>query len=293
MSWARLRRKSCTAEEAEGTRPLRAQLMTTLLFVDMLGVKSLWTSGGRPDVETAFREFRALILGTLHSERSSDVLHGVVESDSVALVCRTAQVAFRVGQRLYRQAFDRHQQGGRRVWLHGVLCPWAAEGDLRTTNPIADAHPKIATIEYRSELLEAINAEKCGIKGMRLLVHNDLIDGPVRSGFSFRVGTHQFYAFSRLSHCPYPPTLQGNYQDFLWMASSDQYQQQRDASQIAASLRMSAQSQDEFLQAAATQVLFHEYAAIINSLRRRRSTTPTGARSGGRSPDRVGNRGGV
>jgi hypothetical protein len=122
----------------------------------------------------------------------------------------------------------------------------------------------IAVHRYSAPLLEAISVERSGFKGMRILIADALVNDPLREAMRIPVGPRHLIPLRRLDHSRY--RVEG-FQDWLWMLPRDENEWTRAKRQMAARLRWAAADADEFLQAAATQVVFHESEAIWGSLR--------------------------
>ncbi len=232
----------------------------------MLGVKSRWQSGGRDAAELAFTKFRNLCAISLAAETTADIQEAVIESDSFAAVCSSPKVAVRIAQRLYRQAFESHEKQEERVWLRGVIHGVQEVTALRSSGPLSVSLASVTVFTYASALLDAINVEKSGIKGMRLLVDDRLISDSLTRDFSIRIEGRAISRFSNLKHVGYPTRVDGFYQDFLWMALPSDADRKHYALIAASSLRKSVKNAEEFAQAAATQVLFHECMAIVGQV---------------------------
>lgn len=123
---------------------------------------------------------------------------------------------------------------------------------------------RLSTHGYSSPLLDAISVERSGFKGMRILVADPLITEPLRTAARIPIGGRYLIPLKRLDHSDY--RVQG-FQDWLWMLVPDEEAWSRTLRQMAARLRWAAKDSDEFVQAAATQVVFHECEAIRRSLR--------------------------
>jgi hypothetical protein len=121
---------------------------------------------------------------------------------------------------------------------------------------------------YSPPLLTAISVEKSGFKGMRLLVDGALITKPIRAAWKIPIGKRTFIPFRRLRHSVYP-AMGDRFEDFLWMASGDNEEWDDRKIVMAKRLRLAGNDPEEFAQAAATQVVFHECDAILQSLRKR------------------------
>lgn len=240
--------------------------MRTLLFIDMLGVKSRWHQDGRPGAEAAFEEFESLVTSAIAECGPDGVLSGMIESDSAAIVCSSQSVAVGVGCSLFRRAFATVAPGRhRRPWLRGAIIPFAGHLSLRTTR--VSAIDSVTTSVYEPALLDAIAVEKAGYKGMRLLVAAELVNEGLRGDHCFTLenGT-LLHVFKRTTHSGYPGRLEAGYDDVFWMAAADMDEWKAHRWAMARRLRYSAKDPEEFIQAAATQVLFHEYSAILGSL---------------------------
>lgn len=240
--------------------------MRSLLFVDMLGVKSRWHQEGRPGAELAFQEFEGLVTDAITTAAQDNVLSGIIESDAAAIVCSSQSAAVSAGCALFRSAFATAATGRhRRPWLRGAIIPYTGHLSLRTTRE--SAANSVITSVYQPALLDAIAVEKAGFKGMRLLISTELVNDALRNDHCFDLENGQrLHVFKRTTHSGYPGRLDAGYDDVLWMASAnlDEWKARRWA--MARRLRYSSKDPDEFVQAAATQVLFHEYSAILGSL---------------------------
>jgi hypothetical protein len=242
-----------------------------LLFVDLLGVRSRWLTGGRSSVEKAFALLDHLVADAIRAEDGKSVLDGAVEADSAAIVCETVDVALRIATRLYCDAFvlpkKRLAIPDHRLWLRGAIIPMVNANELRTVSPLLKHSPQVRRYSYAEELLEAISIEKSGFKGMRLLVDKALLTNTTRSLFSIPIGKCFFVPFQRLRHSSYPGRTAEGFQDYLWMATPDGDAFETIRKQMDTRLRWAANSAEEFQQAAATQVVFHECLAMMTGLR--------------------------
>lgn len=75
--------------------------------------------------------------------------------------------------------------------------------------------------------------------------------------------------FKKLANSAYPGRIASGYSDYLWMARQEEDDWRRLKLFMSKRLRWRAQDAEEFLQAAATQVLFNETVAIFRSLEAR------------------------
>lgn len=75
--------------------------------------------------------------------------------------------------------------------------------------------------------------------------------------------------FKKLANSAYPGRIASGYSDYLWMARQEEDDWRRLKLFMSKRLRWCAQDAEEFLQAAATQVVFNETVAIFRSLEAR------------------------
>lgn len=243
--------------------------MRTLLYVDLLGVRDRWRRGGRAAAEAAFERFAVLVARAACEDDPSGVLAGGIESDSAALVCRSQHLGIRIARALYRTCFSSpSRKAENRLWMRGVLLPFDGV-ELRSDSRLEKPLQSICRHRYADGLAEAIAAEKAGFRGMRLLVHTDLVSDNLRASYRLSYPAGYFIPFKKLVHSHYPDGISGNYEDFLWMVHSDPDEWESTKRRMASRLRWSSRHEPEFVQAAATQLVFHECSAILASLLKR------------------------
>jgi hypothetical protein len=241
-----------------------------LLFVDLLGVRARWLRGGRPAAETAFKDFRNLIAASLRGQTSAEVSVGLIETDAAAITCKDARTALEIGKRMYRMAFNQTRTNlNRHYWLRGVIVPRFSDSPLRKAGNFAPPLGHVELTHYEPELFDAIAIEKSGIKGMRLLIDKSLITPQIVKEYRIAIGSLSFIPFKTLRSSYYPPHLKDTHLDFLWMQSGDVDERKQFERTMASRLRIAAPDQEEFLQAAATQVMFFESAAMFGSIETR------------------------
>lgn len=244
----------------------------TLLFVDILGTKSVWKEGGREGAAALFERFARLIDDEV-SRDPERVTSGGVESDCVALICPSAGDAVSVGIGLYERAFfdgPTPRTSEARIWLRGVVVPLEGPAGiewLRTASPLSTHSPNIRRERYSGDLLDAIAMEKAGFRGMRLLADSSLVTPSVKRQFRFRVSDTWFQRFKHLTNSDYGARLD-DHVDVLWMVTADAEDWRTRRTRMSARMRYSARHAEEVLQAAATQVVFDECDAILSSLRK-------------------------
>jgi len=122
---------------------------------------------------------------------------------------------------------------------------------------------------HNREFFEAVSVEKSGFKGMRLLVRDEIVTPRLRRVMALPVGSHWLIPIRRLRHGIYGQGPSENLQDFLWMSTSEGSEWKRLEYIMSSRLRDCAAEQEEFAQAAAAQVLFHEATAIYHSVANR------------------------
>lgn len=104
---------------------------------------------------------------------------------------------------------------------------------------------------------------------MRLLVAQELLASSVKKYFRIPFNGYSFIPFRRLRHASYPDVQIYKLVDFLWMATESDDEWAEVSMDMTYRLRYSASDPEEFSQAAATQVVFHECGAIRQSIKSR------------------------
>ncbi len=241
----------------------------TLLYLDLLGTRSRWHRTGRSGAEATFRDFEALLRGVLH-DHPARVTRGGVETDAAALICPSTEDAIFVGSEIYRRAFlSPRRVEDDRLWVRGAITEIQADVVLRQERSLEPALDHVRVYDYAGPLLDGISIERAGFKGMRLVIVGTLVTEPVRRRYAVPVGELSLIPFRRLDHSGYPGRLIAGFQDVLWMATPNEELRTALMRRMADRLRWSAGDQEEFLQAAATQVVFNECTAIFHDLRLR------------------------
>lgn len=241
-----------------------------ILFVDLLGVRSRWIKGGKNAAELAFQDFRNLVAHSIKGRKPDDLIHGLIETDAAALTFASVQSALDVGKKMFAAAFEqvKHNQH-RRPWLRGCIVARDGDGSLRTASTFSEPISQVELMLYNPALLNAISVEKSGFKGMRLLVSKDLISSALTTHNKLSIEGFSFITLKKLRNSTYPKRIEEGFIDYFWMATADAERLTAMERIMALRLRASAHDAEEFAQAAATQVVFHECAAIIGSLRTR------------------------
>jgi hypothetical protein len=241
--------------------------MAVVLFIDLLGARKRWQSGGVSEAMPTFYHFKTLVNVSARRAPAGEVLGGVIETDAAMLVCRSTIEAARIARRLYLGAFaTRMSYRTPREWYRGCIVPHADGDFLRSGARLREPLHEVMAFRYSESALEAVSVEKSGFKGMRLLVDVNLIDANVQSQMLIPFGTHTLIPFRKLNYSYYPPRVVGKYTDFLWMACQSDVEWHDLTLHMTSRLRYAGRDPDELAQAAATQIVFHECSAIRQSV---------------------------
>jgi hypothetical protein len=253
--------------------------MKCLLFIDLLGARARWKSGGVDASRLAFNQFTQLMIRSARPDLPS-VVDGAIETDSCALLCENPAVALRIGSRAFNRAFGMDSsRTGHRLWLRGAVVP-SESAALRTVRPAFGDAKQLSIFVYSHELLDAVSVEKAGFKGMRLLVRDSLVTEALKCELALSVKGLKLYPLKRLRHSSYPSTSDGLH-DYLWPAVPELDDWREKEIIMSRRLRDSNSDSEEFAQAAATQVVFHEVAALLNALHHKATRRDIGPAIGG------------
>jgi len=252
-------------------------------FIDMLGVRARWHEGGRASAEAAFERLETLVGEALARLAPKTLRDGAIETDSAALVFGSSEEALSFIRDLFSEAFAAPRRAKEeRLWIRGTVTAIQNRGALRHSAQLA-GHSKVRVYRLDAGLLDAIAVEKSGFKGMRIVVEEKLLTPAVREYFAVRAGSRTLVPFKSLTNSVYPRRIASVYEDFLWMARTEEVEWRKLKRSMSDRLRWSAQDSEEFLQAASTQVVFNETVAIFRSLesprKRRRASSAAKARS--------------
>jgi len=239
-----------------------------IVYLDLLGTRKKWERGARPAVEVAFARFEELVRQGLHQVGPEGILDGGIEADSAALVCADEVLALRLSQAILSTAFDAltPDQEANRLWIRGAIVRVLAPAALRTPAAMNPPFAHLSVHRYSGPLLDAISVERSGFKGMRIIIEDVLVNDALREAVRIPVAGRRLIPMRRLDHSEYRAN---GFQDWLWMLPADEDAWTRRRQQMATRLRWAAKDPEEFLQAAATQVVFNECEAIRASLRAR------------------------
>lgn len=240
--------------------------MKTVLFVDLLGARKKWKDGGASEAKKAFNHFHRMVNASIRLEDSISILGGGVETDSAMLICDSAISALRIAQRLFLWAFEnRENPGSPRLWLRGCIVPHDDNLILRKESHMQNPFENVIAYTYSESAFDAISIEKAGYKGMRLLIRAEVIDNETKEAYRLSFGKASFILLKKLRHAGYPKIVEGELLDFLWMAFKEDDKWNDISIHMNSRLRHAAHDPEEFVQAAATQVVFHECGAIRQS----------------------------
>lgn len=243
-----------------------------ILFIDVLGAKARWHKGGRDEAEKFFVLFRNLVIATLKKADIAPPHEGAIETDALTLVYETAEQAISAGRVLYQVAFDSANTATReRLWLRGAIVQYSSAEPLRRERAVSAPLEQVSLYLYAPPFFDAMSVEKSGFRGMRLLIDSELVTRTVSSAFRVAVGERSFIPLRRLNHSQYPGRIADKHHDVLWMHSSIPAEWEARRRLMSNRLRWSGKDAEEFVQAAATQLVFSECNAIAAALAARSS----------------------
>ena len=242
-----------------------------LLFVDVLGTKNAWKLHGRKGVERICEWFRTTLAGILAEKLKGRLSDGLIESDSAGLIFEAPGDAITVARELILSAFGAPKDAETpRRWLRGAILCAGGNRHMRRETPIGRTG-NLRGADYSNELMEALNIEKSGYRGMRVIVDRNLLSRDIEDGVAVRVGEGLVGPLRRLKYSPYPERISDGYVDLLWMACGNVKEWESLSRQMANLLRWSGNDSEEMAHAAATQVVFNEWGAIMGSLLKRQA----------------------
>jgi len=249
----------------------KAQGGGALLFVDVLGTKNAWKLHGRKGVERICEWFRTTLAGILAEKLKGRLSDGLIESDSAGFVFDDPGDAITVARELILSAFRAPKDAETpRRWLRGAILSGGGSRHMRRETPIGRTG-NLRGADYSNELMEALNIEKSGYRGMRVIVDRNLLSKEVGDGFAVSLGEGRVDPLRRLKYSPYPERISDGYVDLLWMACGNAKEWEALSRQMANLLRWSGNDPEEMAHAAATQVVFNEWGAIMGSLLKRQA----------------------
>lgn len=241
--------------------------MSVILFIDMLGSRKRWQNGGVRESMVEFYRFKTMVKRAIRGVPVGSVVDGGIETDAAMLVCRSTAEALDVARLVFLSGFLGHMNPGKpRLWHRGCVVPYADGAMLRTGDPLGIGLEQVTAYRYSASALEAVSVEKSGYKGMRVLVAVGLVDRILQDGMRIPFGARSLIPFRKLNYSGYPKRVEGQFTDYLWMACRSEDEWFKLGLQMTSRLRYAAKDDEEFLQAAATQLVFHECAAIRRSV---------------------------
>ncbi len=251
--------------------------MSVLLTIDLLGATTRWRSGDPGDAAALFDDFADLVLDTVGSMDVADQIHGDIEANWCSLLCPTIEAALALSRRIFRRAWlDPRSADDMRLWMRASVSP-SDDDAIRHTGPDEEL-AQIRRTTATPSLMRSLAALRGGLQGMRILVDESLLSDPLRGMFRVPLGRLGFIPFRRMNFTPYPATLKRTWQDFLWMADT-QTEWVNYTLRMKQRLLWTANDPGEALEAAATQVVFHEVDAIVQSVVRKNTMRGDDGRS--------------
>ncbi len=241
--------------------------MPILLHLDLLGAPQRWQQQAPGEAQALFDDFADLVLDTIGSLDVADQIHGDIENDWAGLICPSIESALALARRIFRRAWlDPRTSDEMRLWMRGVIAPTDDEA-VRHFAPDEEL-PKIRRAVAAPSSMRALAALRSGTAGMRILVDEALLNDQLRGLFRVPLGRLGFIPFRRMNFTPYTQNLPRNWQDFLWMADT-QAEWTNYTMRMKQRMMWSAHDRAEGAEAAATQALFHEVDAIVQSVVRK------------------------
>lgn len=185
--------------------------MPVLLFVDSLGTKQAWQTGGETAAKDAFNRFNRIVIGGALNAPAGSIMDAMIESDSAGFICESVSSALLVAGKMYRLAFHAPPRKPflMQTWLRGAIVDVDASVPLRTERLISKRFGTVRFFSYSNSLLDAIWIEKSGFKGMRLLVQSALLTDAVRKEFRVAHQAKRFPMIRRLRRSAYPKQFDG------------------------------------------------------------------------------------
>jgi hypothetical protein len=241
--------------------------MSVILFIDMLGSRKRWQTGGVNEAMKTFFRFKTMVKRAVRSAPEGAVIDGGIETDAAMLVCPSTAEAIHIARRVFLSAFEGQMNPNKpRLWYRGCVVSHEEDTRLRVGDPLGAGLKEVTAYRYSASALEAVSVEKSGYKGMRVLVQSNLIDKGLQDQLGIPLGSRTLIPFRKLNYSYYPQRVRGEFTDYLWMACETEDDWFKLNLQMTSRLRYAARDEEEFLQAAATQLVFSECAAIRQSV---------------------------
>ncbi|MEC7584684.1 MAG: hypothetical protein VYE77_10220, partial [Planctomycetota bacterium] len=203
-------------------------------------------------------------------ESPADLL-GSIRQNSVVLQCPCVKTALALGRRLFRRAWlETRTPHDKRLWLRGCITVGEVTPDGAQV-AASELLPGVQKYAPSPSVQKAVSHLRAGFRGMRILIDEELLDDQLRGVFRIPLGRLGVIPFRRMNFTPYPKSLNQRFQDFLWMADNGAEWAQYNV-RMKQRMLWSVEDHSEFVQAAATQVVFHECDAILQSVHRKNQT---------------------
>lgn len=243
-----------------------------LLYLDVLGTRSRWHAEGRTGAEAIFEKLRLLTLNSVRRVGADQFDLVGIESDSIVARSASVNATLRLAREMFTTLFMEYGiESINRLWIRGSILGSGGPDPLRTEEVCPAPLGQVTTFRYSPSLLDAIAVERSGVKGMRLLIQKNLVDGFTRTSNQVLIDGSWVYPFRVLEFSNYPPRVKSEFEDYLWMLGDiPDWEQVRRA--MSNRLRYASRDSEEFLHAASTQVVFNECEAIVRAGLRRHSS---------------------
>lgn len=241
--------------------------MPILLYLDLLGADQRWRRQKPGEAQALFDDFADLVFDTVGSLDVADQIAGEIDDNQAALLCPSIESALALSRRIFRRAWlDPRTSDELRLWMRGVIT--SSDEDSVRVLAADEELPKIRRSTATTSALRGLSALRSGLRGMRILVDEALLNDQLRGLFRVPLGRLGFIPFRRMNFTPYPENLPRNWQDFLWMADT-QAEWSNYSLRMKQRMMWTSNDEAETAEAAATQALFHEVDAIVQSVVRK------------------------
>lgn len=237
-----------------------------LLYVDLLGMKARYQTGGVRSAKQGYRLLGELVASGLAALPEARPVSGGVQSDAAALQFASAADAVTVGKTILQECLRRSARN-RRVWMRGVIMRGGGpDAELTSEVPLDGCPDGIFERHFSDTLLRAVNAEQSGFRGQRLLIEGELVTPRLVESLGVSIGDGTLAPAHRLVYSVYPTGME-DFVDVLWPVSDDISAWPGTYRRLVDRLRWSARGgEHEISQSAATHLLFTEIDSIIHAL---------------------------
>lgn len=242
--------------------------MPALLRIELLGVHELWRTGGPAAADEAFADLHDLVLDTARNLDVAQSLVGDLDGEGCTIVCPVPEAALALGRKVFRRAWlEPRTPDEPRMWLRGVIVD-GRDGRAPRAQVPSDELAGIQESRWNGAAFEAMAVLRAGWRGMRLLVADSVLTDPLRGMFRIPLGRLGVIPFRRMNHTPYPGPLARGFQDLMWMAEV-RHEWGQYVNRMKQRMLWSSHDDGELGHAAATQVMFWECDAILQSVVRK------------------------